>query len=274
MNGLYDVDSSWPTECGQSRRRSRKVECKRINHTTNKRSFSTTDSQRNVLCRQQRTESQYVIGTNTGTRIQRLRERQRFRLTSVSIGIHLLLPLAARFMALYIEQEVGVPGGWLARTANEQPAYRGGARYRWRRSKSPSASDKAVMISASLISRWSFGILVLMAASPAIVSRATVIRKSLHGVSRTPTQCRQTPGERSGRRCAGIVLLYPRPLGTSPWAGHADEVTRRGVRSKKDINMSEEGTNHRKTTLTNTDTKNTEPPELFSLAISLLLLTV
>ncbi|KRZ88542.1 hypothetical protein T08_6471 [Trichinella sp. T8] len=58
-----------------------------------------------------------------------------------------------------------------------------------------------------------------------------------------------------------LFLLYPRPFGTSPWAGHTDEVTRRGVRSKKDINTSEEGTNHRKTTLTNTDTKNTEPPE-------------
>ncbi|KRX24565.1 hypothetical protein T07_12825 [Trichinella nelsoni] len=28
--GLYDVDSSWPTECEYSRRRSRKVECKQI----------------------------------------------------------------------------------------------------------------------------------------------------------------------------------------------------------------------------------------------------
>ncbi|KRX13235.1 hypothetical protein T07_151 [Trichinella nelsoni] len=129
------------------------VECKRIKYATNKRSFySTTDNQKNVLCRQQQTKSQYVTGTNTGSRILRLRERQRFRLTSVFIRIHLLLPFAARFMALYIEPEVGVPGGWLARTANEQPAYRAGAPYRWRRSESPSASDTAVMIPASLIS--------------------------------------------------------------------------------------------------------------------------
>ncbi|KRX18736.1 hypothetical protein T07_8765 [Trichinella nelsoni] len=85
--------------------------------------------------------------------------------TGFGVSIHLFF-FAARFMALYIEPEVGVLGGWLARTANEQPAHRAGACYRWRRSKSPSASDKAVISSTSLLSRRSFGVLVLMAASP------------------------------------------------------------------------------------------------------------
>ncbi|XP_003369200.1 conserved hypothetical protein [Trichinella spiralis] len=137
------------------------VECKRIKYGTNTRTHSVDSSEQRI---------KYVTGTNNGTRIQGLRKRQRFRLTSVSIGIHFLLfllstlLLAARFLALYIEPGSAAPWG-LTRTTNRQLARRGGARYLRRRSKSPSASDKAVMISASLISRWSFGVLVLMAAS-------------------------------------------------------------------------------------------------------------
>ncbi|KRY27671.1 hypothetical protein T01_6722 [Trichinella spiralis] len=150
------------------------VECKRIKYGTNTR-------------------------TNNGTRIQGLRKRQRFRLTSVSI-------------------EPGSAAPWgLTRTTNRQLARRGGARYLRRRSKSPSASDKAVMISASLISRWSFGVLPLSRQQRLSVGRC---RGSL-GPQPGAARCQESDLAGGARV---LFLLYPRPLGTSPRAGRTDEV--------------------------------------------------
>ncbi|KRX12349.1 hypothetical protein T07_14605, partial [Trichinella nelsoni] len=85
-----------------------------------------------------------------------------------------------------------------------------------RRSKSPLASHKAVMISASLISRWSFVVLVLIAASPGtLLARCWRYGGSL---GPQPGAARRQESDLAGGKRA-LFLLYPRPLAPAPGQG-------------------------------------------------------
>ncbi|KRX64721.1 hypothetical protein T09_11065 [Trichinella sp. T9] len=90
-SGLYNVDSSWPTECGQSRRRSRGLNA----------SGSNTPRIRVRFIRQWTIRRTYSVDSTISTEFR------------VHRYPYILFSFAARFMALYIEPEVGVPSGWL-----------------------------------------------------------------------------------------------------------------------------------------------------------------
>ncbi|KRX37398.1 hypothetical protein T06_10739 [Trichinella sp. T6] len=68
-SGLYDVDSSWPTEYGVVKKEIAYDQMQADRNTANIRSFySVTNNQRKALRRQQRTASQYITGRNNSTR--------------------------------------------------------------------------------------------------------------------------------------------------------------------------------------------------------------
>ncbi|KRY13798.1 hypothetical protein T12_8211 [Trichinella patagoniensis] len=113
-SGQYNVDSSWPTECGQSRRRSRGLN----------ESGSNTPRIRVRFIRQRTIRRTYSVDSS----------EQR----CPSVSIYPLLFRGALHGPLYRAR--GRRPRRVARTANEQLAHCGGACYLWRRSKSPSAS--------------------------------------------------------------------------------------------------------------------------------------
>ncbi|KRZ83595.1 hypothetical protein T08_8085 [Trichinella sp. T8] len=114
-SGLYNVDSSWPTECGQSRRRSRglnasgsntpRIRVRFIRQRTIRRTYSVDSSSRQQsICNRNKQWHENSMITQTTA-------------ISTEFRVHrypyILFSFAARFMALYVEPEVGVPSGWL-----------------------------------------------------------------------------------------------------------------------------------------------------------------
>ncbi|KRY40789.1 hypothetical protein T01_3423 [Trichinella spiralis] len=135
----------------------------------------------------------------------RIRNKRTFVLFDIRQSEECTLWTAANRVKL----EVGVPGGWPARTANGQLAHCGGA----------CSFDLAMVIWRSrpdgCFSRYFIGpLLALWRKYPlSLVQRSSGGR--FRGLS-TPNRCRQTPGERSGQRCAGIVLALPVIFGHQP----------------------------------------------------------